>query len=220
MPMESSTAKLLDRVLWPRPAFMASWVLIKTLAKQKASEFATFIGFSSDESRDGQVRSKTALETSLPTPRSPEVQKAIERIRQQARGRPEEVNDSSSMSSSTAAAPATPSVPRGEGTRPSGNQPLDQSNEKGPDKRRPVEESIRRFSENSAWQAFKETWAELREPLVPDPPRGSILIRGTVDLETTRAWLDLEIEAWYDPKRNVAGPVAARIRRRFIKSQR
>ncbi|GAB1309840.1 hypothetical protein MFIFM68171_00050 [Madurella fahalii] len=210
MPIESSTAKRLERVLWPRPLALSSWAFITTLAKQKASEFTTFLGFGSAEPRDTQIRSNPGSAAPLPTSHGPNVQKALERIGQQATRRPEEVNDSNPMSSSAAAHPTAPSNPRDERVSTAGKSPASASNAKQPDKTDSVEQSLRRFfMEPTALQAFKDKFWKVWKPMEGDPPRGSLLILGYIEIETSRAWVRFDVTAWYNPKTKLYYPIRA-----------
>ncbi|KXX76791.1 hypothetical protein MMYC01_205469 [Madurella mycetomatis] len=210
MPIESSAAKRLERVLWPRPLALSSWAFVTALVKQKASEFTTFLGFGSAEPRDSQMRSNSGSAASLPTSHSPNVQKALERIGQQATRRPEEVNDPSSMSSSAAAHPTASSNSRGERVGTSVKSHVNTSNAKQPDKTDSIEQSLRRyFMEPTALQAFKDKFWKVWRPMEGDPPRGSLLILGYVEIETSRAWVRFDVHAWYNPKTKLYYPIRA-----------
>lgn len=208
MPIESSAAKRLERVLWPRPLALSSWAFVTALVKQKTSEFTTFLGFGSAESRNAQIRSNPGSTAHLPTSHGPNVQKALERIGQQAARRPE-VNDSNSMSSSAAAHP-TASNSRGERVSTPGKSPVNTSNAKQPEKTDSIEQSLRRyFMEPTALQAFKDKFWKVWRPMEGDPPRGSLLILGYVEIETSRAWVRFDVHAWYNPKTKLYYPIRA-----------
>ncbi|KAK3693413.1 hypothetical protein B0T22DRAFT_525771 [Podospora appendiculata] len=203
-PVDSATAQMTERALWPKPVALATWALTTTLVKESASDVARFFGL--DINLSTQTPSSPTPSSSpgpLPTSstgQSAEIQKALQRIRQQATKRPEEVKDPSALASaaqespsdaSSPSAAAAPSSP-GPGDKKAGQQPRNESL---------IDESkVRSLLGSAALTAFYKKLAENWKPIREDPPRGCIAVSGLVELETSKSWVVLDVFGWYNPK--------------------
>ncbi|AEO69812.1 901bb8c6-2569-4447-ae21-f6fe5e5549f9 [Thermothielavioides terrestris] len=199
--------KYLNRVLWPQPMALGIWALGKEAAKQTASDVARYFGFALEDPTRPQTRpaGPSSNPPPLPTSPGPEMQKALERIRQQTTRRPAEVNDpSAAASSSAAAAPApTPTAPQDKAVDAPSKPNLDQSNSPDlPSPRGWFRELVFSIKKSRPWKTFQESFFREWQPLRPDPPRGSVLLSGVIELETPRAWIVVDTWAWYCPATN------------------
>ncbi|KAK4187909.1 hypothetical protein QBC35DRAFT_217328 [Podospora australis] len=187
--MDSMTAKLIQRVLWPEPLALSTWSFVKALVQQNLAALSHSLGLNdSDDSKS--ITNHSLYPPTLPTTHTTDVQKTLDRLRQQATKRPEEVNDPAAMASRTQAAHGKPaptaSVEGGEGTA-----------------RIPFEDKVLPFlglSNRGPWDAFKKTYARTWKPLRADPPRGCVAVSGLVEIELEKAWLVVDVLAWYNPK--------------------
>jgi hypothetical protein len=50
------------------------------------------------------------------------------------------------------------------------------------------------------WQEFRKKFAQTWKPLRELPPRGAVLVSGLVELETSKAYIVIDVIAWWDPK--------------------
>ncbi|KAK0624562.1 hypothetical protein B0T17DRAFT_616775 [Bombardia bombarda] len=227
--VESDTAKLTERVFWPAPIALSSWAFLKTLVKEQTSRVGRFIGL--DVAGDEPAGARVVEMVSPPTSSSDmpasqqaasssntDLQKAIDRIRQQATKRPEEVKDPRSMGSPVSSASSTqnspnapnaPSSPTSPGKEAaaaaaSGGTATTSSGDKGErpsNDRFPGEGDVRSFIGNGPWQAFFKKLKETYKPIRLDPPRGCVLVSGLVEIDTPKAIVIIDVFAWYDPKR-------------------
>ncbi len=208
---DSTTAKRLHQVLWPRPLALGFWALGTEVVKQTTADCARYFGLASE--RPSNVRggsSAAAPATSLESQLS-DVQKALERIRQQATRRPEKVNEPSSMASSAAA--ATPAASTATSTTPDkalrvpGKPPTEPGNQDAPVQ--PIKQMIAPLPKpvQKAIRAYWDAW----KPVTPDPPRGCLLVSGLVKLETPKGWATVMVFAWFNPKTKSIDPASARM---------
>jgi hypothetical protein len=217
---DSWTVSVLNHFLWPKPLAMGFWAFGTMAVKETARDVARYFGFASEDSsgapgipqnRPGPPSSPSSPPP-LPSSPGPEVQKELQRLRQEATRRPQEVSDPSSLASSAGAAPAAPSTPRDKPMSVSNKPALDQSNQGTPEQQKSwVEDMILAFSNSEPWKKLKETYHRERRPPRPDPPRGCIIVTGLVQLETTRGWVTCELLAYYDPKTKAYAPGTTRI---------
>ncbi|KAL1838918.1 hypothetical protein VTJ49DRAFT_2049 [Mycothermus thermophilus] len=206
MPIDHSLILRLERVLWPQPLAMGVWAMGTEAFKQASRQVAKYFSFDAHEANNPPARSGSTPEL-FGSRSTPEVQKALERLRQQATRRPEQVNDPRSMasSSSTSTASSEPSTPRD-----TSGAIADPNRKKQDDK--PWIESVGLSVANSqAWRRFRETFAQNRRTKLLNPPRGSLAVQGLVELETSRAYLVVETMTWYDPKTKSLVPESTRM---------
>ena len=198
VPVDSLQAKLLDRVLWPRPFALSFWAFGTALAKQKASEAAKYFGFETEKSEGGVASGPAAGDPApMPTTHNAQVQKALQQIRQQATKRPEEVSDPSAMATAAEAAAAANAAPNAPG------RPGSSKSEKQPSEERFIGENrLRSFYDGNPWKEFVKTYRKTWRPLKDDPPRGCVAVSGLVEIETSKAYAVIDVFAWYNPKTN------------------
>lgn len=189
-PIQSVTAKTLERVLWPSPMALSFWTLGKAVVRQKTEEISRYFGLETNgTTQPGTPGSQSPLATSP----SLQMQKALERMRQQATKRPD-AEDPSSMARNTAPSPA--GKPPGAAEKvPTGSENTQASSQRfwGEDK-------VRAAVSLSPWQVLMKKYTQSWRPIRPDPPRGCISVSGLVELETSKAWIVIDVFAWYNPK--------------------
>jgi hypothetical protein len=213
-PCDPWTAKIMNRVLWPQPVALGLWALGKAAVQQTAQDVARYFGFASDGPPGAQARPNPGTLQPLPPSQSPEVQKMLERIRQQTTRRPAEVDDPSSVSSSAAAQPTTP---RDKALGASDKPALDPSNQAGPDQNSWVQEVTTSIAKSQPWETFKKTWRrEFLNELKIDPVRGAFFVWGLVEVETPKAYLVIDMYTWYDPKTKAYQPGTLKMRLRRV----
>ncbi|KAK4129835.1 hypothetical protein N657DRAFT_561734 [Parathielavia appendiculata] len=216
---DSWTVNVLNHFLWPKPLALGFWAFGTVAAKQTAHEIAKYFGFASDEFGSSQdtsqpkpsVPASTPSPPPLPSSPGPQIQKELQRMRQEATRRPEQVKDPGSLSSSAGATPADPSTSRDKAISAADKPAPDQGNQQTPEQKSSVEDLMRSFSNSEPWKKLKETFERTNRPPRPDPPRGSILVSGMVQLETPRAVVVFDVLAWYDPKTKSYAPGTVRI---------
>ena len=192
--VDSATAKLWERVFWPRPVAISLWAVGKSMVSHSLAQAARFIGLDID---DHSHPPPTAGPPSpLPTSHNPEVQRVLERMRQQATKRPEEVRDPSAMSAAGNAPTNTAAGPVGKPvTLP--QRPSIANNTNG----RPADSLLGQPpGTGGAWEEFRKKYNQVWKPIRPDPPRGCFAVSGLVEIETPRAYLVVDVLAWYNPK--------------------
>lgn len=200
MRCDPAVAQRLHRVLWPKPLAMGVWSFGTAAAKQTYRDVAAYFGFSSDDRGTTHGRSPPS------TPHKPGSQRAIEQIGQEPARRPEKVHNSGAMPSSAATPTATASAAQGNNKAIGvlGKAGLDRSSGKdtsGQEKPR-VEDALIPVvsSTRQSWKDFAEAHNRERRFFRPDPVRGSLLVTGTVELIAPKAFVFVDVRAWYDPQ--------------------
>ena len=198
-PVDSAAAKMLGRVLWPRPVAVSFWSLSAALTRQKIAEVARYLGLEVDDGPGAQPGSLgPGSPHPLPTSHGPRMQKALEQMRQQATKRPGEVDDPRSMTPAPLDAPAS--------SRNKASTAAGKVNAEGEDGRPSIKrlasvDTLRSAVGLSPWQIFIKKYAQTWKPIRADPPRGSIAISGLVELETPKAWIVIDVLGWYHPEK-------------------
>jgi hypothetical protein len=144
------------------------------------------------------------------------MQKALQRIRQEATKRPEEVKDPGSMTPSARASPAAPSTPHDKDIRSPDNSASGQSKQETSGENSRAAELILSLPGLQPWKRFKEAYVRERGAILAPPPRGSIAVSGLVELETPKAIVLVDILTWYDPKTNAFAPHSTRLSLRRV----
>lgn len=233
-PVDPKIVNVTNRVLWPSPLFLSTWAFAGTLFKQNLLELSKAFGYTS---RTGPVLPGTSPASqgspvnpgnasTLPPAHDPDIQKALQRIRQQATKRPEEVKDPRAMASQNTDTPAygttSPSDPS-----PSAASPLPSGTAPGADKagkRSDIFVLGKNSHDNKSsepWQAFRRTFAQMWRPVREQPPRGCVCVSGLVELETSKSYVVIDVFAWWDPKTKQYDPTSMwmRLRRLQMKNQ-
>lgn len=216
MPCDPSIARSLALVLWPRPVALGLWAFGTAMVKEQARQAAGYFGFASEDPNNTQARPNPGPQSPLPSSPSPEVRKALERIRQGTTRRPDEVDDPSSMSSSAGAAPHDKAM--GVPDKPAVDQ-------RGPSEKETVEREHRGLklplgdAMSQPWKKLREAYVRERSALRPDPVRGSLLVSGLVEVQTTHACIVVDIWGWYDPKTKSHSPGTVRLRVRRVQKK-
>ncbi|KAL2150921.1 hypothetical protein VTH82DRAFT_6019 [Thermothelomyces myriococcoides] len=200
MPCDSYTVTQIQRFLWPRPMALGFWAFGKEAVKQTAHDVARYFGFASEDPDGLQTRQNPAAPPPLPPSQNPEIQRALQRLRQGTTRRPEQVDDPGSIPSSPRAQSSAPAAAPDKSLGMPEKPTVDQSN-RGPSKEKGfTEELIESFSSSEPWKRLKETYQREQRLIKLDPPRGSILVTGIIELQTERAIIFLDVASWYNPK--------------------
>ncbi|EAQ93866.1 hypothetical protein CHGG_02101 [Chaetomium globosum CBS 148.51] len=218
VPYDSWVAKQMQRVLWPKPMALGFWALGTAAVKQTSFEVAKYFGFGSEEPGRAQPPNP-ATPPPLPSGPGPEMQKALQQIRQQSTRRPEEVNDPGSMSSSANAPSAASSTPRDKPMPMPEKPTLGQNNQDTPVQKTWLQEMVLSVATSQPWKQLKQTYSKEQRPFRADPPRGCVCVSGLVELETPKAFVLLDVMTWYDPKTNSRAPGTTAIYFRKIRSK-
>ncbi|KAK0719207.1 hypothetical protein B0H67DRAFT_148806 [Lasiosphaeris hirsuta] len=192
MPVEASTAKMMNRIVWPMPAAVSVWSVCKAVVRQKTTDVARYLGFPVQEPspRGGPINPSAPKQTSRPT-QSTQLQKAVERMRQQATKRPDEVGDP--RTATPGAAPLNTSVSPRKAASGSADTQATEPGLWSANK-------IKNIVGHGPWQAFADSLRNTWQKQLPDAPRGCIAVSGLVELETPTAWVVIDVFAWYNPK--------------------
>ncbi|KAK3342046.1 hypothetical protein B0T25DRAFT_617686 [Lasiosphaeria hispida] len=192
MPVEASTAKMINRIVWPMPAAVSLWSVCKAIARQKTTDVARYLGFPVKEPTPHHGPPNPSAPKPNPRPtQNTQLQKAVERMRQQATKRPDEVGDPRTATPGTA--PLNTSVSPRKGASGSGDT---QATEPG----FWSANRIRNIVGHGPWQTFADSLRNTWQRQLPDAPRGCIAVSGLVELETPTAWVVIDVFAWYNPK--------------------
>lgn len=187
---DSATAKRLQRFLWPQDVAVGVWAVGTSMVKEAVMEWVRYFGFASEGSQGDQSRPNVetpvapASSSSIVSP----VQREIERLRREAARRSDEMSGSDSASSSTGrpapndpktlGIPGKPAVQQGDADAAVGT---------GSEMPKAIKDGV---------LAYRKSW----RPLKPDPPRGCVCVSGRVEFEAPKAWITVDIVAWYNPK--------------------
>jgi hypothetical protein len=219
MPCDPWLARQLEHIMWPKPSALGSWAFGTETAKETVQEIARYFGFGPG-GPSSQTPPNSASPPPLPSSPSPEVQKALQRIRQETTKRPEEVKDPGSMTPSARASPSAPSTPHDKGIGSPDNTASGQSKEETSGENSRAAELILSLPGLQPWKRFKETYVRERGTITTPPPRGSITVSGLVELETPKAFVLIDILTWYDPKTNSFAPHSTRLYLRRVAEKR
>lgn len=218
-------AQGLQRLLWPRSSALGSWAFWTASAKQTGREVAKYFGFTSEGPSNAQTRPNPAPPNpappnpaSPPFPPSPEVQKALQRIRQEATQRPEEVNSQNPMAPSEGAPPTAPSTRRDKGITLSDKQASDQTKQEPPKEHSRAAVFLASLPHSEPWKQFKQMYLRQRGPLAVVPPRGCFRVSGLVEVRTPKVRVLVDVFAWYDPKIRTLAPGSTQLYVRRIDS--
>ncbi|KAK0735256.1 hypothetical protein B0T26DRAFT_99618 [Lasiosphaeria miniovina] len=183
-PIAASHAKLLERIFWPQPMALSFWEFGKTLVRQTASDVARYFGMDVPGSSGNYVNGPApGGPATLPASQNAQVQKALEQLRQQATKRPEEVKNPGAMTAET-----SPSNTAGKVTEAG----------KVSGERFTGENKIRSFTD-SPWEAFKKKYNQVWKPTRELPPRGCVAVSGLIELESSKAYVVIDVFGWYNP---------------------
>ncbi|KAL1867359.1 hypothetical protein VTK73DRAFT_4206 [Phialemonium thermophilum] len=218
-PVDASTVHLLNRVLWPAPVFFSTWAFGDTLFKQIGVDIARMFGYetktsgtSSTAPNSGGPSSHPAGPSEAPPSHHPDIEKAIQRIQQQVTSRPENVKGPRTVQ------PPPSASQDGQGSTPTSE---DEGDLDGTSEWFPGHGTVREWT-TRAFRDFTHTFARHRKNVREyDVPRGSLIVWGLVQLETSRAILVIDGFAFYDPKTGQVDPKSAtlRLRRLAMKHQ-
>ncbi len=217
--VDPNVVTLTQRILSPTPLLWSSMAFAKTLMKQNATDVARMFGWEAKDMPgvlNGPNTPPTNKPQPLPAPNS-SVQKTLQRIREESTRSPAEVKDPAAM----VARKTQPGQTRSEkAPAPGATDPASQPG-KPAAADRTTHEFVRGMTGNGPWDAFKGTWAKTFRPMRTQPPRGSFLVSGLVELETSRAAVVIDVVAWYDPltKKYNAKSMYMGIRRVQFKTQ-
>ncbi|KAK3987674.1 hypothetical protein QBC44DRAFT_331046 [Cladorrhinum sp. PSN332] len=195
--VDSATAKLWERVFWPKPVAISVWAVGKAFVSQQLAQVGRYIGFDIDDS--SHPPPTVGPPSPLPTSHNPDVQRMLERMRQQATKRPEEVRDPSAMSAAGNAPTNAAPVPAGKA--PAHPQRSSTANPGDNSRVTPADVLLgQNPGPGGLSEEFRKKYAQVWKRIRPDPPRGCFAVSGLVEIETPRAYLVVDVLAWYNPK--------------------
>ncbi|KAB5549598.1 hypothetical protein GE09DRAFT_1223418 [Coniochaeta sp. 2T2.1] len=199
-PVESSVVNAVNRVLWPTPLFHSTWAFAGTMLKQNAQDFLKAIGYDSNGTPTTPQGAPPAPGSSSPLPSNhhPDIQRALQRIQQQATKRPAEVKDPRAMSAqkqgdnpygAPSSSPQSPPAPTG--TTPDKSK-SDQDLFPG--------QAAARSLSAEPWKVFTQQLRQKWKRVPEQPPRGCVLVSGLVELEAPKGFTVVDVVAYWDPK--------------------
>ncbi|KAK0658026.1 hypothetical protein B0T16DRAFT_363347 [Cercophora newfieldiana] len=215
-PVDSFTAKLLDRVLWPTPMASSFWALGTAIVGHKTAEIARYFGISTASPEAPPSSTNASSPGPLPSSHNPQIQKALDRMRRNSTRNPGEVRDPSSMTLDA------PEPPRGKTPAPASDKtPTSTENAQPAGDRFWGEDKVKSAVSTgfSPWKVFMKQFGKTWTPIHPEPPRGSVAFSGLVELDSTKCWVVVDVFGWYDPKAKQFTNVMMRLRRLQDKMQ-
>ncbi|KAM7205760.1 hypothetical protein V8F20_002993 [Naviculisporaceae sp. PSN 640] len=191
-----SLALMEERVLYPKPLAMAMWGLLSTALLQGKDRLqeALFGPYAYGPGGQDTLRADVPPAIASATAKPSDVQKAMRVIREQATRKPEEfpTSDTTNMTSSS-------DKPAQKATSPGvSNGPSPPTNSSTNANTKDAKEAPKQLSAMTA--AFWDKYFRGYPRKTPYPPRGSVAVTGTVVLDTPKAWLHIDVIAFWDPK--------------------
>lgn len=205
-PIEPVVALWIQRALWPSTLTLSLYSFSEALVKQNASNFAKLFGLDAN-----------------PTP-TPPLQQTIEKIHQQFKksapksnskehsalpststqaangSSPESASPIEKRSTESSPAPGSTTASPGSGVSPLPIIPSDTDSDKP---KTLMDSSVLKFTQehtSGPWEAFKQKFAQTWRPIRELPPRGAIYVSGLVEITTARAFITVDVAAWWDPQ--------------------
>lgn len=213
-PVDSTVVNAVNRVLWPSPLFLSTWAFAGTMLRQNVQDLFRALGYESKSSSDLTTSTTSATSQGapaapgsspppLPSQHHPDIQRSLQRLQQQATKRPEDVKDPGAMASGNqgdgaygaASTTPTPGAPP-PGTPSSDKSKADQKSAGDLLPGQAVAQSISSDPLKAFKQQFSKAWKRMPE----QPPRGSILVSGLVELEAPKGYTVVDVVAYWDPK--------------------
>ncbi|KAM0268892.1 hypothetical protein ACHAQH_009875 [Verticillium albo-atrum] len=189
------TVTQLENILWPTAVAQSTWAFTSTVFKQHWSQIQSLLGFD------------------VPAPPGP-----FSQPRTAAFGHPKfpssgrQTPDGSSAVGPSGSGKDSTDVQKSN-TGPSGGKTSflkDGALSHGDD--------VRQLS-SEPWIEFLKTLVQTWKPSRPSPPRGSIVVSGFVELETTKAFVVVDVTSYWDPIGKQFDALVMSIRRIQMKMQ-
>lgn len=181
--VDSHTGRLMERVFYPQPIALSVWTVSVAVIKAKTLQLARYLGY--EPSNGNAQPGPNSPAPPLPTTHNTQIQKVVDSLRQQATRRPDQVSDPSSM----AMAPK----PRSATT----NSTTEKEESAG---QFWAVRKVRESMPQDPWESIKKQLGKTWQPIKALPPRGSIAVTGLVEIDAAKAWVVIDVFAWYDPK--------------------
>ncbi|KAK3328789.1 hypothetical protein B0H66DRAFT_596404 [Apodospora peruviana] len=207
-PRDTNSARSEERVLWPKPLALAMWAYVTTAVQGHTRTVASKLGIELWGSDGPLTKGNT---TTMAATQANDVQKSIQALRQQATKRPGDVKDPASMVPPGGPPALKTPLPAASNETQGGSS--DSSPEKKgvqwPEKYSPM------------FMAFLRRYQQVYGTMRNYPPRGSIAVSGLVEVDLERAWVVVDVLAWFDPKTEAydEASMVMRIRRIQAKQQ-
>ncbi|KAH8905798.1 hypothetical protein BR93DRAFT_928371 [Coniochaeta sp. PMI_546] len=210
-PVDSSLVNAVNRVLWPSPLFLSTWAFAGTMLKQNAQDLLRAVGYESKSppafptspAPQGTSAGAPGNPPPLPSQHHPDIQRALQRLQQQATKRPEDIKDPRAMASQNqgdAAYGSSPSPPPTGTSHPPGTSPdRSKSDQEKAGDLFPGQAAAQSISAEP-WKAFKQQFLKAWKRVPEQPPRGCILVSGLVELEAPKGYTVVDVVAYWDPK--------------------
>ncbi|KAI1374252.1 hypothetical protein F4677DRAFT_426582 [Hypoxylon crocopeplum] len=205
--VDTVTAMVIQRALWPSTLTLSMWSFWGALLKQNVLKFAKSLGYESNSVPKG-----TALDQTIEK-LFPQIKKPAPKTDSKAPSSLPSANIQAADGSSTESTSpiekrsAESSSPPGSATAPpssSVSNPIPTT----PDGESDKPKGLRFFSvikhtqehTRGPWHEFKQKFAQTWRPIREFPPRGAIHVSGLVEITTPRAVIIVDASAWWDPK--------------------
>jgi hypothetical protein len=210
-PVDAALVNAVNRALWPSPLAVTTWAFAGVLLKQHAQDLLRAIGYNSKNPSDLHTPNlpqgtptAPGSPSTLPSQHHPDIQRALQRLQQQATKRPEDVKDPRAMAShgtdDAAFGASGSSTPAGTARPPSATT----TNKSNQDRKSSTDLFPAQSSSPPAaltpWEAFKAILSQNLKRTPEQPPRGSVLVSGLVELEAPKGYTVIDVVAYWDPK--------------------
>lgn len=184
-----------ERVLWPKPLAMATWGVVTTALLQSKDVLykALFGAYTDGLIEQDTLRADAPPAIASATAKPSDVQKAIQAIREQATRKPGELPTSDTTDMASSGKPAQKDVSPGASNGPS-SRTSHSTNANTKDAKEPPKEMSHITA--AFWDKFARGYPRKRAY----PPRGSVAVTGMVIVDTPKAWLHVDVVAYWDPK--------------------
>lgn len=216
-PVDSGLANMTTRVLWPVAVANGAWVTLQTVAQLHYQQIRRMLGYETTTKPIFGIPANAPKTAGLPPgappygplQQNPEIQRMLQQVRQQSTKRPQDIKDPAAMAASQAQGGSGAGAL---GTAsPSATEAGNVMTESFPG------QNFVKQAMAHGWMALVKKW---KRPEIP--PRGSVIVSGMVEVETPKAFVVLDVVAYWDPKARAYHhrSTVLRFRRTQLKEQR
>ncbi|KAM0329463.1 hypothetical protein ACHAQA_004772 [Verticillium albo-atrum] len=174
-PVDSLTVFRLRKILWPTAMAQSSWAFTSAMAKQHWSEFQRMLGFETPPPPSPFSRPRTTLD-------HPKIASAG---RQTPDGIPADTPSGPGNKSTELQQPSD--APSGGKTNFLKDAALSHAGD------------VRQMS-SGPWVEFVKKLSQTWKPTRNYPPRGSIIVSGFVEIETSKGFIVVDVSSYWNPK--------------------
>ncbi|KAI1652773.1 hypothetical protein F4813DRAFT_394321 [Daldinia decipiens] len=199
--VDTVTAIQVRRALWPSTLTVSLWSFSGALLRQNASNFGKLFGYAPTypDTSFQQAVEKLKKSTEEPNSKTP---KSLSPANTRAAGSSSTDPTSPVEKRSAETTPDPRSSTTSSGSGVSSPVPIIPNAEPGKPKSAKDIYGIKTTQEHTSgpWLAFKQTFLQTWRPIGGFPPRGAIYVAGLVEITTPRAFITIDVTAWWDPK--------------------